>query len=275
MAASCTKTEDVIVQDNVPPPDKTIDSATIDIYINKAYINITGREPIGSERSDALTLLKQNNFSIDNRKQFIATLFTKPEYIRNQYNTARLEYLQSYDSSDIESQIFVFSNLLTQPQYAPFYDLINYELRRLDSLKKIVPDMYAGKLDYRGMLKRIVNNYFYDQVNMGTENFVVSTFQNFLFRYPSDSELESGKIMVDGNNAILFLEIGNSKDDYVNIFFNTPDYYEGQVRYIFKKFLFREPTPAEIAYYGAIYKQNDNYQDLQKEVFSLNEYAGL
>ena len=32
---------------------------------------------------------------------------------------------------------------------------------------------------------------------MGTENFVVAMFQHFLLRYPTDSELESAKDMVD------------------------------------------------------------------------------
>ena len=110
---------------------------------------------------------------------------------------------------------------------------------------------------------------------MGTENFVVSTFQNFLFRYPSDAELLNGKTMVDGDNAILFLVIGKSKTDYLNIFFTSDDYYEGQVRNAFRKYLFREPSPAEIALYADVYKTGDNYSLLQKEIFALDEYSGV
>ena len=72
--ASCSKTEDVKISNNVPPPDHTIDSSVMGIYINKAYINLLGREPVGSERSDALTILRQHNFSKADRQQFIATL---------------------------------------------------------------------------------------------------------------------------------------------------------------------------------------------------------
>lgn len=275
MIASCSKYDDTYINGNVPPPDRTIDSATINLYITKAYINLIGREPIQNEMQQAKSILIQNNFSLDDRKQFVDAILAKQEYIRNQYNVCRIEYLQNYDSADIEQQLFVFDNLLTQPQYAPFYDLINYEKNRLVLLKNSANELYAGTLNQKGMLKRMADNYFYDQINMGTENFVVSTFQNFLFRYPSDAELANGKTMVDGNTATIFLQLGKSKTDYLNIFFDTPDYYEGQVRFIFKKYLFRDASPAEIAYYGNVYKSSGNYKNLQREIFSLPEYAGL
>lgn len=277
--ASCSKTEietkDVIITGNVPPPDYTIDSSVISLYINKAYINLLGREPTAPEKNTALVTLRQNNFSVDNRKQFIASLFNQGEYIQNLYNVANDEYLRNLDSLEIEVQRFQFNYLLGLPQYAPFYDFIHAELYRLDTLQSVLPRMYAGTMDYRAMLSRMCNNYFYDQINMGSENFVVSTFQHFFFRYPSGAELAAGKSMVDGNAATLLLNTGKSKYEYLQIFFNTDDYYEGQVRFIFIKYLFREPSPAEIFLYAGIYKNTNDYKELQKAVFSLDEYAGL
>ncbi len=273
--AACSKTEDVKITGNVPPPDHTIDSSTINIYVNKAYINLLGREPVESEKGAALAILRQNNFSVGDRKQFVATLFSRQEYIRNLYNVANNEYLRNLDSLEIEQQIFVFNNLLGQPQYAPFFDALHFELNRLDTLKRTLSNMYVGAMDYRAMLSRMTNNYFYDQINMGSENFVVSTYQNFLFRYPSDGELLAGKTMVDGNTSTVFFKQGKSRYDYINIFFETDDYYEGQVRFIFKKYLFREPSSAEIYLYTNLYKNSNDYKQLQKEVFSLDEYAGI
>lgn len=275
LITSCKKTDDIIIKDNVPPPDGTIDSTTIDIYINKCYVNLMGREPVGNEKTDAKTILRQNNFSEADRKQFIGGLLSRPEYKRNQFNIVRNDYLQNVDSQEIAIQKLIFENLIQQPQYAPFYDLLNGEITRLDLLMKVNTDMAAGTLDYKGMLKRSVYNYFYDQINMGTENFVVSTFQNFLFRYPSDQELLSGKTMVDGNTATLFLQIGNTRQDYVDIFFDSNDFYEGQVRLMFGRYLFRQPTSAEAAFYAAIYKDSGNFAELQKAFFSLDEYAGI
>lgn len=272
--ASCTK-NDEIIKGNVPPPDHTIDSATMDIYINKVYVNLIGREPIGTERAEASTTLKQHNFSVADREQFLDNFFTKPEYNRNLYNIARIEYLNNLDSMEIEQDIYLYEYLQTQPEYAAFYQTIEEELVRMRSMRTVVADLNSGALDFRGMLKRCTYNFYYDQINMGAENFVVSTFQNYLFRYPTDSEVANGVTMINGANAVLFLQTGNSKQEYVDIFFNSDDYYEGQVRYMFIKYLFREPTSAEASLYANVYKSTGNYKALQKQFFATDEYAGL
>lgn len=275
LVSACTKTEDVIVKDNIPPPDHTIDSTVIEIYANKVFVNLLGREPIGNERTSALSILKQENFSVARREQFIETLITKSEYRANLYTTANHEYLNDLDSTTMAEQIQLFEYFLTQPQYAPFYSIIQSELTRMYVLRNTKADLVSGAIDFRTTLKNCTGNYFYDQINMGTENFVVSTYQNFLFRYPTDAELVNGKIMVDGSEAILFLQTGESKADYINIFFNSDDYYEGRVRYVFVKYLFREPTPAEIGWYAGVYKNSGSYGALQKAVLAGDEYAGV
>lgn len=273
--ASCTKHDDEIIKGNVPPPDGTIDSAVIDIYIHKVYVNLVGREPIGNEKAQASATLKQHNFSIEDRKQFLDAFFSTQEYNRNLYNVVRIEYLNNLDSMEIESNIMLYEYLKTQPEYAAFVGTIEAELVRMRAMRTVVADLNSGTLDYKGMLKRCTYNFFYDEINMGAENFVVSTFQNYLFRYPTDSELANGVTMINGANAVLFLQTGNSKQNYVDIFFDSDDYYEGQVRYIFLKYMFREPSSAEISYYTNMYKSANNYKQLQKEFFATDEYAGL
>ncbi|MCS6935794.1 MAG: hypothetical protein NZM35_11710 [Chitinophagales bacterium] len=275
LTSTCTKYDDKLITGNVPPPDGTIDSATILLYIHRTYVHVIGREPLNTELQQARQLLSQNNFSTDDRKQYLDQLLAKPEYYRNQYNTSRGEYLQQYDSLDFETQLFIFNQLLQQPEYAPFYGLIQHEINRLNAIKNALNDLSNGTLDHKGMLRRMVDNYFYDQINMGTENFVISTFQHFLFRYPTASELSNAKTMVDGNTAVLFLQFGKNKNDYLNIFFNTPDFYEGQVRYVYRKYLYRDATPAEMAHYGKMYRETGNYKVLLREVLSLPEFAGL
>lgn len=274
LVASCSK-NDEIIKGNVPPPDHTIDSATMDIYINKVYVNLIGREPIGTERAEASATLKQHNFSIADREQFLDNFFTKPEYNRNLYNVVRIEYLNNLDSMEIEQDIQLYEYLQTQPEYAAFYQTIEEELVRMRAMRTVVADLNSGALDFKGMLKRCTYNFYYDQINMGAENFVVSTFQNYLFRYPTDSEVANGVTMINGANAVLFLQTGNSKQEYVDIFFDSNDFYEGQVRYIFLKYLFREPTSAEASLYADLYKSTGNYKTLQKQFFATDEYAGL
>lgn len=274
LVSACTK-EDIIVPGNVPPPDKTIDSTVIEVFVGKAYVNLMGREPIGNEKQLAINQLKAGGFQESSRKQFIDGLLATNEFKNNVYQTARIEYLQNFDSTDFAQQAFVYAQLLNQPQYAPFYDLIQQEITKLNELMSARTQFMAGTIDHRTLLKRMVNNYFYDQINMGTENFVISTFQHFFFRYPTISELSNGKQMVDGNNATLLLQTGSTKTDYLNIFFGSDDFYEGQVRYVFLKFLTRNPTPAEMALYAAAYKNSNNFTAIYSAALSTSEYAGL
>ena len=107
---------------------------------------------------------------------------------------------------------------------------------------------------------------------MGTENFVVATFQNFLFRYPTNVELDNAKTMVDGLPASLFLLSGNSKADFIDIFFDSDDYFEGQVISLYHKYLFRDPDTEEMYRLTTEYFQSHNYQDLQLSILTSDEY---
>src|ERR1019366_7646653 len=242
---SCTKTVTTVVPGNVPPPDHTIDSSTIIMYLNKTYINLLGRKPVGMEQSIAMATLRSHNFSVADRQAFIQTLFLKPEYNRTLYINADKQYLNSIDSAEVAAQIYQFNYDLTQSSYSAYYSFIRFEIGTLDTLQNTINYMNAGVMDYRAMLKRIANNYAYDQINMGTQNFVVSTFQNFLFRYPTNSELANAESIVNGLTSQLFLQVGQNKQDYINIFFASDDFIQGQVQLIFQQYLFRKPTSAE------------------------------
>ncbi len=234
-----------------------------------------GRKPIGTEQSDAMAILRAHNFSAADRKQFIQTIFTKSDYNRNLYVVANNQYLNNTDSMSIANEIVLLQYLSTQPSYAQYAAAFIIEINKMDTLQNAVNYMNSGKMDYRGMISRFANNYFYDQINMGTQNFVTSTFQNFLFRYPTNDELANGENMVNGVTAEVFLQVGKTKQDYINIFFNSDEFIQGQVQFIFQQYLFRAPTSAEMGLYSGIYKSTNDYKQLQLAIFSTDEYAGL
>ncbi len=110
---------------------------------------------------------------------------------------------------------------------------------------------------------------------MGSLNFVVSLYQNFLRRYPTENELNNGIVMVDGDFAIVFQQSGNSKSDFINIFFASNDYFEGQVRDLYLRYLFREPTSSESATLTIQYKNSKDYKALQRTILATNEFIGI
>lgn len=275
MLSSCKKDKEIIVDGNTAPPDGTIPNVVKENYVNKSYISVLGRKPTSVELSDGIAILNQHNLSMADRSELLDEIFAKPGYNQRLYDMAIATLLNNPDTAQITTFIAVFQLLLTDPQYQSQWPVIQAEKTKLENLKKSVADLNSGTIGIIGLHKRCVNNYMYDQVNMGTENFVISMFQNFMYRFPTQEELAQGKLMVDGFEGVLFLQTGTVKDDFINIFFGCNNYFEGQVRDLYLKYLFREPTSVEMSDKATIYKNSLDYKALQKAILSSDEYAGV
>jgi hypothetical protein len=275
MMSACKKKEfeNTYVEGNKPLPDYTVDPIKIESYYNRIYIELLGRKPNNSEATNATALLKNEHFNQSNRTSLIAQIQQSNEYRQRTYSNIKANLLNQLDTAQITLFIGIFTNALSQPQYANSIDLINYEIARLKRLQNIPKALEGDTLDIMEIYRRCVNNYFYDQLNMGTENFVVSTFQHFFDRYPAQQELEKGKKMVDGMSSDLFFEYGTTKNDYVQIIMRSDNFYEGQVRDLYRRYLFREPLTEEMFNESRFFKQDLNYKKLQQRILSSDEYA--
>lgn len=272
---SCTKKEELIIYGNVPPPDNTVSNVLRENYIHKTYISLLGRKPTETEYLSARQKLASYELKISDREAFVDEVLAKPEYYRRMYDLARAEYLNNSDSLEMQTFIDVFNQFLSDTSYQALWPAIQQERDKLINLKNAPVDFANGVIDIKGVYKRIVNNYIYDQINMGTENFVVSMFQHFMYRYPTLQELEDGKKMVDGFYSYLFYQEGNTKDDFIRIFFDSDAFYEGRVRDLYKRYLFREATVLELKQGANLYKSTNNYKALQKTILISDEFVGL
>ena len=270
---ACTKEE--VIDGNQPPPDSTISNVTKENYVNRLYISILGRECTPAEFTEAYDILVQGNLSVQSRAQVIDIIAAKPGYYNRLYRIAEENYLNSSDSLDYQTQIFAYNIILQNQSQQQFWPYVTAELARINAWMDAVDDMEAGTLTVAGMHKRAVSNFAYDGINMGSLNYVASLFQNFFYRYPTEAELDAGIKCVDGFPATVFFQIIDSKEEYTDLFFASDNYYEGQVRDLFTRYLFREPTSAEQTYFGTRYKSNSDYKQLQKDILSLDEYVGL
>ena len=272
---SCNKQEEILVNDNTAPPDYTVDDVVVESYVNRSYISLLGRKPDPAEASSASTTLRQNNLSTANREAFLNGLLGRPAYFERQYDIGRSLYLNSVDTTAINDEIFTLDIVLSDPQYSAIWPLLEIEKDKLLELLEIPDELTNGNIDMPEMHRRLVFNLVYDEINMGTQNFVVSMYQNFLFRYPTASELAAGELMVDGFTSTVFLENGRNKEDFLAICFGSGDYYEGQIRDIYTRYLFREPTAEELESLSVTYKANGDYQAIVRTVLASDEYAGL
>jgi hypothetical protein len=273
--SGCQKDE-IIIDDNTAPPDSTISSLVIENYVNKCYISLLGREPYEQEASDAIALLRSGNMSVTSRKSMLEVIVSNSAYRDKVLEINALKLVNSpFDTSAIQEQLYLYNLVLNDPQYAEFYDLISGIIANLEVLLNTPTEFRNGSIGMQEMHRRLVTNEIYDQINMGSFNFVLSMFNNFLFRDPTNDEHNAGITMVDDFVAVIFYETGNSKEEFIDIFLHSDDYYEGQVRELYFRYLFREPTSAEQGYHSVRYRDSGDYERLQKDILSTDEFAGL
>ena len=272
---SCKKTEEKIIPGNTPPPDYTQPESLRRNFITKSYIGLIWRESSDEEFNSAKSILDNGNFDANSRRSVINEILSKDEFYSREFEIARINLLNGLDTLQIRDFINTFEYLLTLPSFEDQWPLIETELARTYNLQNSEIDLLNGSASIAEVHRRCLDNNFYDQINMGSLNFVIACFQNLLLRNPTTYEAEQGVSMIDGFNAILFLQAGQSKRDFQDIFISSDDYFEGQVQLIFNRFLFRLPNSEEMSGYADSYRNSQDYKALLSEILSSDEYAGL
>lgn len=274
LITSCQKDE-IIVPDNTAPPDGTVSQLVIETYINKCYISLLGRKPTAQEETAAKATLL-DDLSVANRKAVLAPVLASTEYREKTFDTETIRLLTlPYDPAEVQLWIDIYTDLLDDPLYAGFQNLLLAEIERMETLQALPQQVAEGSVTRAQMHRTLIDNFFYDQLNMGSFNFVVSMYNHFLFRDPTDAETDAGIVMVDGFTSVAFYQNGDSKEDFINHFFASDDYHEGVVREVFLRHLFREPTTEEMNYHTVRYLNSGSFEELLKDVLSLDEYVGL
>lgn len=269
---SCTKEEIRVVDGNQAPADTSISQLTIDNYINRIYIGLLGRKALDAEFQAAQALFVANPNSKAARQQLITNVQLSPEYRLNMAYRAKLDLIEGVDSATMVRDYQLLLLQLQDTSLNFIKPLLEENKIRMEKLITLRVDYMMGNIHVIEMHKRCIDNPYYDQINMGTENFVVSMFQHFLDRYPSGQELANGKTMVDGGNSSLFLKSGSGKPDFMQIFFDSESYAEGQVHAVANQFLFRKATQDEVLLLAPPYLQYQTIEPIQLYFLSSDSY---
>lgn len=267
---SCSKYEIETISGNQPPDELVVTTEMKEAYVNRLYITLLGRKAAPAEFSSSTAVLGSEALS-PVREALIDTLARQDSYHGQLYAIARADYLESVDTAQITAD-YQEAAVALQNSAGNAREYWLDRLVRIGALNRIPGQLDSGLINMIEVHRRVVNSPYYDNINMGTENFVVSCFQNFLFRYPTKIELAECSKMVDGFPGSLFLQAGSSKKDYLDIFFNSDDYFEGQAINLYKKYLFRSPLTSETTTVMAAYQQQRDYLKLQKEILASDEY---
>lgn len=272
---SCEKDNTVYIDGNTPPDDDTVEHIVIENYVNKTYIALLGRQASPNEFSTGVQGLSSGPRDSLKRINFVQQVHQDEAFLHNEYDVTRSDLLEGLDTAEVRQYILIFTNAIESTNDENTISWYNWAINRMELLLSTISDLRQGTIDFRLVHKRCVWNHFYDDINMGTENFVVAVFQDLLFRYPTQAELNSATQMVDGSEVVIFLQTGDSKEDFIDIVVQSDEYAEAQVRNAFKRFLFREPNVEELHHLKNKFKSSYDVEFLQQQILVGDEYFGL
>jgi hypothetical protein len=288
---SCDSRLEEIIPDNDSFSTTGISKIKIENYVNRLFIDLIGREPTDIEQSIEADTLNKNNLSEESRLDLIYRLMEDTSFSINEGSYQEAFSLNLYLLAKIRCMEGVSDAEIRQMRLNPLYDEAsadslaqdweNYykvlnEIKRYELMLRSAEDLRLGLIKYHEMYAFMIDNALYDMFNMNTFNFVRASFDQLLFRIPTEQEYDQAFDMVENNlpNELLG-QLGNSKADYINILINSVAMKEGMIRWAFQVFLQREGTPDEIASLLEEYKINENINDIIAKIVVTDEYANF
>lgn len=265
-----------VIEDNNPPPYSGVTTVELNNYVNKTYIDLIGREPSESELSTTTDMLRQANISDASVEQFLDALLVSDAYYVRFNDIYFGSMLNSTDDISIFYMIEFFNNQLTSLTDPLEIQYVEVQRDKLIALQNAKDDYQNNLININEYMSRIVYNFFYDEINMGTENFVLACFENFFKRLPTEIELENSKTMVNGFPSQLLLLDGATKERFIEIMTTNDEFYQGLGIDVYIQLLARNPDSPEMG--EAMNNLNQGiwtYQDLQKEIIKSEEYRGF
>lgn len=287
---ACQEGETIIVPDNNTPPYDGVPTIVLENYINRAYIDLLGREPLDTELERDVAALRAGDLQEDVRRDFISQLQTseafvagdssyKQAYYQRFYEIAKARMLEGVSDGDIRGQIGIY-------RFDAIRDSLNgdwpgYE-RAKANMKKL-QDVLDSRWQYRDELipvnevfGRMLYNYFYDEINMNSINFIRACFNDLFFRYHTQAEFdESFQVIEYGLPGQIFGQSATNKQEYIDVLINSREFHEGMVRWAYKNLLAREPDAAETDSFMQDFYTDKDFQKIQLEIMVTDEYANF
>lgn len=283
---SCTKRDITIEQnhvnetidDNTAPPFNGVSTIQIQNYINKAFIDLIGREAVPEEMNGAIAILEDNDLNDESKDALINYLMGQTDYYLRFWDKYSGQLLEGSTLEFVNQQVYLYQNAYDQAVMNGDEVSAYYIQMELDQLSSIIPglQLYAQReLDINDLFFRMINNPIYDDINMGSENLVISCFENLFKRSPTEEELEAGVIMVSGFATQLLFKEGNNKDDFLEIMTTVPEFYQGLTIDIYNQLLVRDPSSEEMVFATNVLQAQKDYREIQRMVMKTEEYQGF
>ncbi len=268
---SCKKEPEVITG-NVAASDPTVSLVQIRQYIQKVYLAITGAVPSDSAMDAGITLLSGNNCSVNDRTDLLNRLFADASYKNSQYQLKNDVLLEGITQAEINSIIDALEDDLNSSSGIIDSAILNQKIFNMEQLRSAKQEYTDGLINLVEVQRRMVASEAFTYANGYGDAWIEAVFSFFLFRLPTLDEMDQAGTMIEGFPAYLFLQTGTSKNDFIEIFFTSRPFLEGQVRAIFREHLYREPDTSELLYYTNQFANNKDHKILMRQIFLTDEF---
>lgn len=269
--SSCQK-EGEVIAGNVVGPDPTVSLVQIRQYIQKVYLAINGTVPSDSVMEAELNFLAGNNCSVSDRDNLLNRLFADEKYKSGQYAIKNDLLLQGILPSEISDIISDINRDLNDPGSSIDTAILNDQLEAMQLLKTSRQEYIDGLINLVEVQKRMTASLAFNYANGSGSSWINAVYDFFLFRSPTLDEEDQVYAMISGFPGYIFLQPGTSQDDFISIFFSSRPFMEGQVRAMFKEYLYREPNTSELNSYTNSFSANKDHRLLMRQIFLSNEF---
>ena len=243
------------------------------VWVNKCNIILTGKKPSSEKTESTVLNFQSTGFNSETREKYLREVQHSEAWAENKVREIRRALIETTSTTEIREKAREFNRLLADSTLALFHDLIHTDQWKMIRLDSAVRFLLAHPDRLNEVEKNFSDNWFYDQINMGADNFVISVYAHFLNRFPTKFELTQGKNMVSGHPAILFFKNGKCKDDFLSIFFQSDEYLQNQIINIYQKIFFRNPSNLELVNNLNRFKAEPSIAVLERTLLASEEFV--
>lgn len=281
VTVSCTESvipvqdyEDVIIDGNTIDSSFTYSKIDVENYVNRAYIDLWGE--LSEDTEDIVNQLIQDSLSVESRTTFIRQLIEAPRFFEFLKEQDYAAYLNGTGEYEIEEQLNTYYALALdyyeREEFTLYYFFIDEfnKLTRLLDLDRLLQQDSLTTSDYYSVL---ATNVIYDEINMGSENFSNSVFENFIGRLPTDFELEQSVLMVDNQPGIIMNQDGNSKPDLLKILTTSLEFEHHIIQSTHNRLTSKALTPQELVEFQTQLPIGENIEQLYLAITTSDQYV--
>lgn len=287
--AGCRKEPEVIPGNDAPPYD-AVPTLLVRNYVNRLYIDLIGREPLNTEMEADVAFLRSGELGQQVRQNLVLRLMTDSTWLagdssyahaynRRQYELFKSRLLEGASDEVIDGFIGQALQQALADSLSGNTDGLSAANAAVEDLRNVkrIPQQYrAGLVGMAEVHRRLVMNAVYDEIHMNAFNYVHATFDNLLFRAPTNAEFSTAYAMVEhATPGVLFGQGGASKGAYAAIVTGSSEYMEGMVRWCYQTFLGRLPNTSELYAILPGFQLDQDLRRVQRQLFTSDEYAGF